>query len=54
MKRADKHYYLARAEDELERAKRADHPRASRSHYLLARLYLDCAHRETRQAPREP
>lgn len=38
---ADRVYYLARAEEELELAQRARHEKVVYAHYLLAGLYLD-------------
>lgn len=43
---ADRAYYEARAEEELEQAQNAGHPGAVRSHYLLAGLYLDRVYAE--------
>lgn len=37
-------YFQERAEQEIGRAERADHPDAARAHYLLAGFYLDLAH----------
>jgi len=34
-------YFYDRAEAELDRAQRADHPDAAKAHYVLAGLYLD-------------
>ena len=34
-------YFLQRAEDELELARKSEHPEVVRAHYLLAGLYLD-------------
>lgn len=44
MDSAEKHYFLERAEVELERANQAPHERAAREHYYLAGFYLDRAH----------
>lgn len=37
----DQHYFYERAEAELDRAQRAEHPEAVKAHYLLAGYYLD-------------
>lgn len=42
----DQAYYLERAEEELERAQRSDHPDAVKAHYLLAGFYLDLVYGE--------
>ena len=34
-------YFYRRAEDELDRARRARHPEATEAHYVLAGFYLD-------------
>ena len=44
MESAQKHYFLERAEAELERANEATHESAARAHYYLAGFYLDRAH----------
>lgn len=41
MKSTDQTYFYERAEAELARAQRADHPEAVKAHYLLAGYYLD-------------
>lgn len=40
----DGHYFLQRAEAELELAQRATHPRAVAAHFQLAEAYLDRAY----------
>ena len=35
------HYYIHRAEREIELAQRAEHPKAVAAHYQLAEFYLD-------------
>jgi hypothetical protein len=53
MHSSDANYLLVRAEQELERARKADHPAAVRAHYHLAGYYLDRAHNErSSPAPR--
>ena len=47
MDSAEKHYFLERAEAELELANEAKHERAARAHYYLAGFYLDRAHHGT-------
>lgn len=42
--RKDLQYFRDRAEQELGRAERADHPDAARAHYQLAGYYLDLVH----------
>jgi hypothetical protein len=37
----DQAYYARRAEEELERAQQALHPKVTQSHYLLTEMYLD-------------
>jgi hypothetical protein len=37
----DRDYFYVRAETELTRAQRAEHPAAMRAHYILAGFYLD-------------
>lgn len=37
-------YYQTRAEQEIQRAQKADHPEAVKAHYLLAGFYLDLVH----------
>lgn len=44
MDSGEKHYFLERAEAELERANEATHERAARVHYYLAGFYLDRAY----------
>lgn len=44
MDSAEKHYFLERAEAELDLANEATHERAARAHYYLAGFYLDRAH----------
>jgi hypothetical protein len=44
MDSAEKHYFLERAEAELDRANAATHEGAARAHYYLAGFYLDRAH----------
>ena len=44
MSHADRSYYEARAEAELQLAQRSDHPAVVRAHYNLAALYLDLVH----------
>ncbi len=44
---AEKHYFLERAEAELDRANEATHEGAARAHYYLAGFYLDRAHHGT-------
>jgi hypothetical protein len=44
MDSAEKHYFLERAEAELDLANQATHERAARAHYYLAGFYLDRAH----------
>jgi len=44
MDSAEKHYFLERAEAELELANEATHERAARAHYYLAGFYLDRAY----------
>lgn len=41
LKTSSDDYYYQRAETELERAQRADHPAAVRAHYIMAGHYLD-------------
>lgn len=43
MDSAAKHYFLERAEAELDLANEATHERAARAHYYLADFYLDRA-----------
>lgn len=43
-------YYYRRAEVELERAQRADHPAAVRAHYILAGHYLDLTYGGSQRA----
>ena len=43
MDSAEKHYFLERAEAELDRANAATHESAARAHYYLAGFYLDRA-----------
>ena len=43
MDSAEKHYFLERAEAELDLANEAPHERAARAHYYLADFYLDRA-----------
>jgi predicted alpha/beta hydrolase family esterase len=52
MAEQDKAYFNERAEAELLLAQRASHPKAVRSHYLLAAYYLDLVH--CAAAPQEP
>lgn len=40
----DLRYFQERAEQEISRAQRADHPDAVRAHYQLAGYYLDLIH----------
>lgn len=47
MDSADKHYFLERAEAELDLANEATHENAARAHYYLAGFYLDRAHHGT-------
>ena len=42
--REDRLYFQERAEQEIRRAERADHPDAARAHYQLAGFYLDLVH----------
>ena len=44
MDSAERHYFLERAEAELDLANEATHERAARAHYFLAGFYLDRAH----------
>ena len=44
MDSAEKHYFLERAEAELDLANEATHEGAARIHYYLAGFYLDRAH----------
>jgi hypothetical protein len=44
MDSAEKHYFLERAEAELDLANEATHEGAARVHYYLAGFYLDRAH----------
>jgi predicted alpha/beta hydrolase family esterase len=44
MAEQDRAYFYERAEAELALAQRASHPKAVRSHYLLAAYYLDLVH----------
>lgn len=43
---ADRDYFLARAEAELDCAQRSMNPGAVRSHYTLAGLYLDLVYND--------
>ena len=43
MESAEKHYFLERAEAELDLANEATHERVARAHYYLAGFYLDRA-----------
>lgn len=52
MAEQDKAYFNERAEAELLLAQHASHPKAVRSHYLLAAYYLDLVH--CAAAPRDP
>jgi hypothetical protein len=47
MDSAEKHYFLERAEAELDLANEATHEGAARAHYYLAGFYLDRAHQGT-------
>lgn len=40
----DRRYFETRAEQEIELARSADHPRVVKAHYTLASLYLDRVH----------
>lgn len=40
----DSSYFQTRAEDEIEAARNAEHPRAVEAHYQLAEFYLDRIH----------
>lgn len=44
MREQDIDYYQARAEQELEMARRATHSHAARAHSLIAGHYLDLVH----------
>ena len=47
MDSAEKHYFLERAEAELDLANEATHETAARAHYYLAGFYLDRARNGT-------
>jgi hypothetical protein len=47
-------YWEARAEQEIEAARRSDDPRAVRAHYLLAGYYLDLVHNPDARPPGGP
>lgn len=44
VRREDVQYFHDRAEQEILRAQKADHPAAVHAHYLLAGYYLDLVH----------
>ena len=44
---AERHYFLERAEAELDLANEATQEHAARAHYYLAGFYLDRAHNGT-------
>jgi len=48
--RDDRLYFRERAEQEIRRAQRADHPDAARAHYELAGYYLDLVHNRTERS----
>ena len=41
MSDSEVHYYISRAETEIELAQRAEHPKAVAAHYQLAEIYLE-------------
>lgn len=45
-------YYQERAEQEIQLAQRAEHPRAVRAHYEIAGFYLDLVHNSPGAPPR--
>lgn len=50
MKRSDRYYLEARAEEEIEKAQQSCDPRAVASHYYLAELYLKKLHGSEQEA----
>jgi hypothetical protein len=47
-------YFEERAEEELELAQRATHPKAVKAHYDLAGFYLDRVHGAPETEPQQP